>query len=507
MKRPRATAPNRRAGIGGADVVYEDDHLLIVNKPSGVTTTADRSDARRSLHDAVLDHVRSNANASMRVRPINHLDRAVSGLVVFAKSKPIETELETMFRRNKVNRTYSAVVQGTFQAGEQTKGTVQSTPEERTRNKRRTTAPQRPATPAITHYRVIWQGSGVSLVQLRPETHRKDQLILHMRQIDHAIVGDAAPTARSTTSPLLLHLEQLAFEHPRTGLPVRAVAPAPPEFERATGKARETPRQPEQHAPDTSWQPVAEWYSAYQSTSRSDHFTDVIHPGAFSLLGDVSGKHLLDIACGEGAFASALAARGATIVGVDAAEGLVQRARARQSANARFVVGDASRLDDLGENARGPFDAATCIMALMNIADLDATLSGIAQRLRPGSPFVAVLLHPAFRSPKQTSWGWDTSDRRGQRQYRRVDAYLSESSSPITMNPGKAAHGDTPVETLTFHRPISGYVRSLASAGFAVEAFEEWPSMRTSEPGPRADEENRARTEIPLFLGIRAVRG
>ncbi|MEO0629512.1 MAG: SAM-dependent methyltransferase, partial [Planctomycetota bacterium] len=135
-----------------------------------------------------------------------------------------------------------------------------------------------------------------------------------------------------------------------------------------------------------------------------------------------------------------------------------------------------------------------------------ATLAGIAARLSPGAPFVAVMLHPTFRSPRQTAWGWDTTGRGAHKQYRRVDAYLSESCTPITMNPGKAAHGASPVETVTFHRPLSAYVRSLTSAGFAIEAMEEWPSLRTSEPGPRADEENRARAEIPLFLGIRAVR-
>ena len=74
------------------------------------------------------------------------------------------------------------------------------------------------------------------------------------------------------------------------------------------------------------------------------------------------------------------------------------------------------------------------------------------------------------------------------------------------MNPGKASHGAAPVSTWTFHRPIQSYVKALADAGFVIEALEEWPSMRSSEPGPRVSEENRARREIPMFLGIRAVK-
>jgi len=92
------------------------------------------------------------------------------------------------------------------------------------------------------------------------------------------------------------------------------------------------------------------------------------------------------------------------------------------------------------------------------------------------------------------------------KQYRRVDGYLSNGQVPITMNPGKAAHGAAAVTTWTFHRPIQSYVKALVDAGFVIEALEEWPSMRQSQPGARATEENRARREIPMFLGVRAVK-
>jgi hypothetical protein len=92
------------------------------------------------------------------------------------------------------------------------------------------------------------------------------------------------------------------------------------------------------------------------------------------------------------------------------------------------------------------------------------------------------------------------------RQYRRVDGYLSSGSKEIVMNPGAAASGKEPVVTMTYHRPIQAYINALGHAGFAVDAMEEWPSVRQSQPGPRAAEENRARREIPMFLALRAVR-
>jgi SAM-dependent methyltransferase len=164
----------------------------------------------------------------------------------------------------------------------------------------------------------------------------------------------------------------------------------------------------------------------------------------------------------------------------------------------------------------GPFDAATCIMALMNIDPPEPVLHGCSSLLAPGGVLVVVILHPAFRAPGQTSWAWEEapngSDRRREtaknsaRQYRRVDGYLSTGQAEIVMNPGHAAHGKRPVTTWTFHRPIQSYFKALAEAGFLVESLEEWPSLRRSEPGPRAAEENRARREIPMFLGLRAVK-
>ncbi len=490
-------------------MVYEDDHLVGVNKPSGLTTTASRSDTRRSLLDVVLDHVRSNADASMRVRPVNHLDRRVSGVVVFAKSKRMESALESLFRRNRVRRTYSAVVEGAFDDAPGTTGTVQSPDAPSPKGRRdRNARDSEPRTPAITHYRVVGKSNGRSLVQLRPETHRRDQLTDHMRQIEHPIVSHPSSPSRRDAAPprLMLHLEQIAFEHPRTGRDVRIVAPRPSEFDRMVTDGSAAKETAPDNATSTSWERVAEWYGSYQAAGTSDHFSEVIHPGTLELIGSVDGKRVLDVACGEGAFAARLAEVGAAVTGVDAAEALIAQANARAIPRARFVAGDASRLDEISHEVAGPFDAAVSMMALMNIADLDATCRGISARLASGAPFVAVILHPAFRAPKRSAWGWDEQAGSAPKQYRRVDAYLSEATERITMNPGAVAHGADPVVTYTFHRPISAYIHSLTRAGFMVNALTEWASARTSEPGPRAAEENRARAEIPLFLGIRAIR-
>ena len=87
-------------------------------------------------------------------------------------------------------------------------------------------------------------------------------------------------------------------------------------------------------------------------------------------------------------------------------------------------------------------------------------------------------------------------------QYRRVDRYLLPRKTPIVTHPGSAPD----VYTWTFHRPIESYVKALRNAGLLVDAAEEWPSHKTSEPGPRAAAENTARREIPMFMAVRAVK-
>jgi SAM-dependent methyltransferase len=284
----------------------------------------------------------------------------------------------------------------------------------------------------------------------------------------------------------------------------------------------------------SSWDHVAEWYDQLVGERGSDHHERVILPGTLRLLGDVRGRRILDVACGQGILCRRLAALGASVSGTDASPRLIALAKRQEGERPiDYFVGDARRL---GDAVPGTFDAVTCIMALMNIDPLGPVMEGIASKLAPSGMFVAVMLHPAFRAPGQTSWGWEENkaaegawrgssaerDRpdRGRRkpgqskprevsdvrQYRRVDGYLSPGEREIVMNPGRVASGAKAITTLTYHRPIQSYVSALASAGLLVEALEEWPSLRTSQPGPRAAEENRIRREIPMFLAIRAVK-
>lgn len=525
-RRPSKGRPRDGRSIGrGVLLVHEDPDLIVIEKASGILSASPAPATPPTAFDVVKKHVRAGGGRGARAWIIHRLDREASGLLVFAKTPIAFRWLKDDFRAKRIERLYTAVVEGEITSGgalPAPSGTIQSFLIEDARGRMRSTTdvpsgigPREDDEPAlaITHYEVLEVGHGRTLLRIRLETGRKNQIRIHLAERGHPVVGDRA--YGSTQDPLgrlALHATTLAFTHAGTGQRLSFTSAPPPGFSVIVGanprRAVEDlpapvapPQTPGPPRLDTSWEKVAAWYDTLIDESRSDHYRDVILPGTLRLLGAKPGERILDVACGQGVLCRRLGALGIESLGIDSAASLVEvaRQRARREAPTKspeFRVGDAR---DLPRLAGGPFDAATCIMALMNIDPLEPVIRGVARLLRPGGGFVGVILHPAFRAPQQSAWGWD-----GPRQYRRVDGYLSTGQAPITMNPGAAAHGSEPVTTWTFHRPLQAYIRMLADAGFVVESLEEWPSSRTSEPGPRAKEENRARREIPLFLAFRA---
>lgn len=246
----------------------------------------------------------------------------------------------------------------------------------------------------------------------------------------------------------------------------------------------------------TDWGRVAQWYDELVGGEGSEYHRHVVLPGVIKLLGDVAGKPVVDVACGQGVLCRLLAARGADVLGIDAAEELLDAARRRGGPTIRYQVGDARDLSHLPEAA---FAAATCVLAIQNIHPIQGLFDGVGRALIPGGRFVIVMMHPCFRGAKETSWGWDGAL---QRQYRRVDRYQTPRKSPIFSNPGKKDGA----YTWTFHKPLEDYIKAFRKAGMLVDAMEEWCSHKLSQPGPRQAAENLARKEIPMFMAIRGLK-
>ncbi len=264
-------------------------------------------------------------------------------------------------------------------------------------------------------------------------------------------------------------------------------------------KHRPIPRKATHHdrGPKTSWENVSGWYSGYMGKEGGDFQKDLIFPGALHLLAPKKDGHYLDLACGQGAFTRLLATKVSKVDGLDAAKSLIDLAKKNAPKNARFVVDDATNFAHLYQPSS--LDGIVCNLAIQNIDALAPVFSDAARTLKHGGVFVITMNHPAYRQPRQSGWGWDEERKL---QYRRIDKYMSEYEMPIIAHPGSAPS----VKTYSYHRPISVYINELAKHGFVIEALEEWVSNKVSDSGPRAKAENIARQEIPMFLGIRAVK-
>ncbi len=532
-------------------IVHEDADLVVIDKPTNTPTAGVTGSDAQTLLQALKEHLKDNATKIPRrvlkeqqflaeergmslpdrtppIGVIHRLDKEASGLVVFSKSEKAFHWLKDDFKTRRAKRSYIAVVEGSFgpvgKQGtlssllvEQQDGTVHSVDPSRApqATHREGDDSDTDNTPklATTLYTVLHVGEGRSMLKLQLHTGRKHQIRVHLSEAGHPIIGDERYGAR--TDPLkrlALHAAELSFVHPATGKPSEFHAPVPPTFYRAVGveappesferiQASAPGIKQSRAAATTAWENVATWYDAMIDEQRNDHYANVIIPGTLRLIEPAPRERILDVACGQGVIARELAQLGCNVVGVDAAPGLIASAKARSKQfgpATRYITADATKLGDL-DLEKVSFDKAVCVMAIANIDPLEPVFRSVAELLKPGGSFITVFTHPAFRAHGQSAWGWDAQSHS---QYRRVDGYLSHGSKPIQMHPG----GAPDVVTTSFHRPLQTYVRVLAEAGFAVSALQEWPALRVSQPGPRAEAENRARREIPLFLALRAIK-
>jgi len=263
------------------DVVFEDAHLAVVNKPAGMMVHAgagqsDDARSRGTLVNALLHRFKALSSTGGDLRPgiVHRLDKDTSGLIVVAKNDAAHAALGELFSNRQISKTYIALVHGAI---ERQKGTITAAvsrdPMRRTRMTARSADNARSA---VSHYEVIRRLDSrfgkFTLIKVRIETGRTHQIRVHMASIGHPVVGDtlygaagqltdlvasqAAPSkaARRNSGPErlrlgrnFLHAAQLAFVHPITDKPLQLEAPLPSELESFLARMEENlpaPRKP-----------------------------------------------------------------------------------------------------------------------------------------------------------------------------------------------------------------------------------------------------------------------
>ena len=245
---------------------------------------------------------------------------------------------------------------------------------------------------------------------------------------------------------------------------------------------------------------MATWYDGWVGDRGSTYHRELAIPAVLDLLQPGRGEAILDVGGGQGVLAPYLAEAGARVTVVDASAKLIAAAKRRRTRmrDARFLVGDARRLPAVAGLDAASFDAAVFLLSIQDMDPLEDVVRGVDWALKPASRVVLLMTHPAFRQPRHSGWGFDEGR---QLRYRRIDAYLEPMAVPM-----KSLGGGLP--TRSFHRPISAYVNALADAGFVTDAMLELPDLPPDRrPGKAARGDARANAEIPIFLGLRAVRG
>ncbi|MBA3314400.1 MAG: RluA family pseudouridine synthase [Planctomycetaceae bacterium] len=207
----------------GLRIVFEDDAILVIDKPAGLLTIATDSERAQTAYYKATEHVKQNSHdPGARVFIVHRLDRETSGLLVFAKTENAKQALQDQW--NEVEKRYLAVVQGRL---DQPSGTIESHLTETKAFQVFSGRQTQYSKHAVTHYTVLESGDGISLLEIRTATGRKHQIRVHLADLGHPIVGDDRYGKKSTASRLGLHASLLRFLHPTTGKTVEFKSPLP----------------------------------------------------------------------------------------------------------------------------------------------------------------------------------------------------------------------------------------------------------------------------------------
>jgi 23S rRNA pseudouridine1911/1915/1917 synthase len=200
--------------IPGLKIIFEDDEIIVVNKPAGLLTISTSKEKNKTLFHALSLHVKKN-NPDSKVFIVHRLDRETSGLLLFAKNERTKMKLQKNWNETVLERKYVALVEGKVK---EQKNTILSYLKESKALKVHSSQNPSYGDKAITHYTVLEYLKNTSRVELELETGRKNQIRVHMQEIGHPIVGDKKYGAKTPMlGRIALHAKSLSFTHPKTG--------------------------------------------------------------------------------------------------------------------------------------------------------------------------------------------------------------------------------------------------------------------------------------------------
>ena len=221
-------------------VVYEDEHLIAIDKPAGMVVHPAPGHRSGTLVNALLAHCRDLSGIGGVERPgiVHRLDKETSGLVLAAKTEAAHRALAKQFKDRKIKKVYLALVRGRM---EQDRGTIDLPIARHRTHRQKMTGDKERGRDAQTAYEVVERRPGFTSLRLFPKTGRTHQIRVHLASMGHPILGDkiyggkAGPGAPSMTRQAL-HAHRLELSHPISGKPLALVAPMPSDMAKILAK-------------------------------------------------------------------------------------------------------------------------------------------------------------------------------------------------------------------------------------------------------------------------------
>jgi 23S rRNA pseudouridine1911/1915/1917 synthase len=218
-------------------IAYEDEHLLVVDKPAGVVVHPAPGHASGTLVHGLVGHAAAGGDEPERPGIVHRLDRDTSGLLVVARSADAHRKLQALLRRRELHREYAALVVGRPRSR---RGRIEAPIGRDRGNPLRHSLDTATPRDAVTHFEVRQLLARHALLGVTLETGRTHQIRVHLQAVDLPIAGDPAygRPGELGLERQFLHAERLAFPHPITGAPVDATSPLPPDLAAALARAR-----------------------------------------------------------------------------------------------------------------------------------------------------------------------------------------------------------------------------------------------------------------------------
>lgn len=217
------------------DILYEDDDVLVVNKPKGMVVHPAAGHYSGTLVNAVMFHCRDNLsgiNGVMRPGIVHRIDKDTTGSILICKSDHSHQHIAEQLKEHTIVRRYRAIVHGVLK---QEEGTVSAPIGRDPIERKKMAVNYKNGKDAVTHYRVLQRFSAYTYIECRLETGRTHQIRVHMASIGHPLLGDSVYGPKKCPFPQLegqtLHAMVLGFVHPATKTYVETTAPLPAYFE------------------------------------------------------------------------------------------------------------------------------------------------------------------------------------------------------------------------------------------------------------------------------------